>query len=56
MKEGFPPVIIKVENRLAYYEALDKAHTKGDYEDFIALVAKEVEDSLDLYLSVIGKI
>ncbi|WP_232726148.1 Fic family protein [Bacillus sp. FJAT-42315] len=28
MKGGFPPVIIKVENRLAYYEALDKAHIR----------------------------
>lgn len=54
MKEGFPPIIIKVENRLAYYEALDRAHTTADYTDFIALVEREVEDSLDLYLSAIG--
>lgn len=52
MKDGYPPVIIKVENRLAYYEALDKAHTTQDYDDFIQLVAAEVNDSLDLYLSV----
>lgn len=45
MKDGFPPIIIKVENRLAYYEALDKAHTMEDYDDFIQLVANEVEDS-----------
>ncbi|HLQ84493.1 MAG TPA: hypothetical protein VK121_11745 [Pseudogracilibacillus sp.] len=55
MNEGrFSPVIIKVENRLAYYEALDKAHTEEDYGDFIALVTNEVEDSLDLYLSAIS--
>lgn len=54
MKAGFPPVIIKVENRLKYYEALDKAHTTGDYSKFVLLVKKEVEDSLDLYLSAIG--
>ena len=53
MKAGYPPVIIKVENRLAYYEALDKAHTTKDYRDFIALVEAEVEDSLDLYLQAI---
>ncbi|WP_138418878.1 Fic family protein [Aquibacillus sediminis] len=53
MKEGFPPVIIKVENRLAYYEALDKAHTEEDYRDFISLVKQEVNDSIDLYLSAI---
>ncbi|MEW9677331.1 Fic family protein [Lentibacillus sp. L22] len=53
MKDGFPPVVIKVENRLGYYEALDKAHTQKVYDDFIQLVAKEVEDSLDLYLSAV---
>ena len=52
MKDGYPPVIIKVENRLAYYEALDKAHTTQDYDDFIQLVAAEVNDLLDFYLSV----
>ena len=54
MKEGFPPVIIKVANRLEYYDALDKAHTTKDYNDFIQLVATEMEDSLNLYLSVTG--
>lgn len=54
MKDGFPPVIIKVENRLVYYEVLDQAHTTEDYSDFIALVEHEVEDSLDLYLSAIS--
>lgn len=53
MKDGFPPVVIKVENRLGYYEALDKAHTQKVYDDFIQLVAKEVEYSLDLYLSAV---
>jgi Fic family protein len=55
MKDGFPPIVIKVENRLAYYEALDKAHTQKEYDDFIKLVAGEVEDSLNLYLSTINK-
>lgn len=56
MKSGYPPIIIRVENRLAYYSALDKAHTTKDYEDFIELVAKEVEASLDLYLSTVETI
>ncbi|WP_100334119.1 Fic family protein [Bacillus alkalisoli] len=55
MKNGFPPIVIKVQNRLAYYEALDKAHTQNEYDDFIQLVETEVEDSLDLYLSAIDK-
>ncbi|GAA0437445.1 Fic family protein [Lentibacillus halophilus] len=54
MKDGFPPIVIKVENRLNYYEALDKAHTQKDYDDFIQLVTKEAESSLDLYLNAIS--
>ena len=53
MKAGYPPIVIRVENRLAYYNALDKANANQDYEEFIDLVAKEVEASLDLYLSVL---
>ncbi|UOR13219.1 Fic family protein [Halobacillus amylolyticus] len=26
MKDDFPPIVIKVKNRLDYYGALDKAH------------------------------
>lgn len=54
IKNGYPPVIIKNEVRTKYYEALDKAHTSGDYTDFVKLVAQAEEQSLDLYLKIIG--
>lgn len=53
MKSGYPPVIIRVENRLAYYSALDQAHTTQECQAFIQLMVKEVEASLDLYLSAV---
>ena len=53
MKSGYPPVVIKNEMRTQYYLALDKAHMSGDYSDFVNLVAKEVENSLDIYLNII---
>lgn len=53
LKNGYPPVIIRNENRLKYYAALDKAHTTGDNEDFIEIVAEELNKTLDLYLSLI---
>jgi Fic family protein len=56
MKSGFPPVILKVENRLAYYTALDKAHTLGNYKPFIELVALLVEESFEPYWFVLGLI
>lgn len=53
MKNGYVPVIIKKENRLKYYEALDKAHTMRDYTDFIKLVTEAENEMLDRYLSLL---
>lgn len=55
MKEGYPPIIIMDIKKVYYYEALDKAHIHGDYKDMIAMVQKEVINSLDLYLRMINK-
>ena len=44
---------IKKDNRLKYYEALDKAHTTGDYTDFIKLVTEAENEMLDRYLAVV---
>jgi len=53
MKDGYPPIIIEVKHRLAYYESLDEAIAKKNYTDFIDLVALATENSLDIYLSVL---
>lgn len=53
MRNGYVSVIIKKDNRLKYYEALDKAHTTGDYTDFVKLVTKAENQMLDRYLSVV---
>jgi Fic family protein len=53
MKAGFPPAVIKATDRARYYDALDHAHTTGDDEPFIQLVRESVNESLDLWLSVI---
>ena len=53
MKAGFPPAIIKAIDRARYYDALDFAHTTGDHEPFIRLVSDSVDESLNLWLSVI---
>ncbi|MBC7958665.1 MAG: Fic family protein [Vallitaleaceae bacterium] len=52
MKEGFPPIIIRNEDRVRYYNALDLAHTKELYDDFLCLVAEELNNSMDLYLQL----
>ncbi|MHB1628493.1 MAG: Fic family protein [Bacilli bacterium] len=53
MKHGFPPAVIKNDMRPEYYESLDLAHTMGQYDPFVELVLRCLNDSLDLYLSVL---
>ena len=53
MRNRYVPVIIKKDNRLKYYEALDKAHTTGDYTDFVKLVTEAEKEMLDRYLEVL---
>jgi Fic family protein len=53
MRRGYLPVIISVEQRLSYYEALDLAHTRGNYEPFIELVAGLEQATLQRYLRLI---
>ena len=53
MNHGFNSVIIKKEDRLKYYEALDKAHTTGNYTDFIKLITKLEIEMLQKYLELL---
>ncbi len=50
IQSGYPPVVIKTENRADYYDALDKAHTTNDYTDFIKIIVDLVNESEDTYL------
>jgi len=54
MKNGYPPVVIKNDNKVEYYDSLDKAHTTNDYTDFIRLVKELVEESEDKYLFLLN--
>lgn len=53
MKAGYPPIVIEKEQRLAYYEALDEAHTTGNPERFIEFTAQTMDSTLDWYLNII---
>lgn len=50
MRDGYPPAIVRREDRLAYYEALDNAHARNT-EPFVRLMAEAVERSLDVFLA-----
>ncbi len=49
MKSGYPPVIIKKEDRLDYYEYLEMAN-KGDVKPFIRFIARCAKRTLEEYI------
>ncbi len=54
IKAGFPAAVLTVERRLAYYEALDHAHIRGDYEPFLNMMEEIVEQSFEPYWFALG--
>ena len=53
MNSGYLPVIVKKDKRLEYYNVLDKAHTTGDYTDFIKLINDLEIEMLSKYLELL---
>jgi Fic family protein len=53
MKSGYPPAIIRKEDRYDYYDALDEACVKHEYSAITTLVAQAVQRSLETYLDLL---
>ena len=53
MTSGYLPVIIKKENKVEYYEALDKASITGDYTDFVKIITELELETLNKYLELL---
>jgi Fic family protein len=53
MKNGYPPLVIERDQRVEYYNALDKAHTKEENDDFVELTVRALDKTLDLYLKLV---
>lgn len=54
MMLGLPPAIIRKRDRLAYITALETAQTGGAKDDYLKIIAKAVERSLDIYLKAVS--
>jgi Fic family protein len=53
MKAGYPPAVIRKEDRVVYYDALDEACVTGVYDGITKLVAEAVQRSLETYLDLL---
>jgi Fic family protein len=50
MQSGYPPAIIRKEDRLEYLKALEKGQTTDDLKDYYNFIYEAVDRSLDIYL------
>ncbi len=51
--QGYPPVVLKIEDRGKYYRSL-RAADAGNPGPFANFIAKAVDESLTMYLSIFG--
>ncbi len=54
-QSGYPPAIIRKEDRKDYLNSLETGQTKGEMEDYYGIIYDAVERSLDIYLDSIKK-
>jgi Fic family protein len=53
MMKGYPPALIRKEDRLAYINALEKAQLGGSRDDYDKIIMKAVNRSMDIYLNAL---
>lgn len=54
MRSGYPPVVFKTTERLAYYQALETACMQQDYAPFLEMTEKLVQESFAPYWFALG--
>lgn len=54
MKSGYPPAVLPVEMRLAYYTVLDADHVRGEKDDFVRLVAAISKEAFRPYFHALS--
>ncbi|ACX51952.1 filamentation induced by cAMP protein Fic [Ammonifex degensii KC4] len=54
MSGGYPPAVIRKEDRERYLDALEEASVRGNLEPFTRLLAERVKEGLCLRLEIVG--
>jgi len=54
MQGGYPPALIRKEDRRRYINSIEKGQLGGGLEDYYELISEAVERSLDIYLEALS--
>jgi len=53
LQTGYPPALIRKRDRIPYLNALEKAQLGGSKDDYLAIIAKGVSRSFDIYFQAL---
>lgn len=53
MQSGYPPAIIRKEDRKKYIDVIEKGQFSGDLTNYYEFMYKNIEKSLDIYLDIL---
>jgi excisionase family DNA binding protein len=54
MQAGYPPAIVRKEDRIVYINSLEKGQTKDDLTDYYKVILDAVDRSLDIYIETVA--
>lgn len=54
-RSGYPPVVVRPEDRPAYLDSLETLQTRGDRQPYYALLCQRLEAGLDHYLDILQR-
>ena len=53
MQNGYPPALIRKEDRRRYINSIEQGQLKGNLQDYYEIILEAVERSLDIYLEAL---
>ncbi|MEK7450414.1 MAG: Fic family protein [Patescibacteria group bacterium] len=53
MQKGYPPALIRKEDRDVYVDSIEKAQLSSAFEDYYKVMYRAIERSLDIYLDAV---
>lgn len=55
MQDGYPPALIRKEDRLKYIDAIEKGQLSGELEGYYRVIEEAINGSFDIYFQAIGE-
>lgn len=55
MQEGYPPALIRKEDRMKYIDAIEKGQLQGTLSDYYQIIFESINRSFDIYFEAVEK-